>query len=66
MVTCTLFAFAGLVWLREQILHGGGPDWLQRDEQGQGEGRVLDNNIPEEDRMDGEEGEGQDAIAGML
>lgn len=30
VVTCTLFAFAGLVWLREQILHGGGPDWLQR------------------------------------
>lgn len=21
----------GLVWLREQILHGGGPDWLERD-----------------------------------
>lgn len=24
VVCCTLFAFAGLVWLREQILHGGG------------------------------------------
>jgi len=24
------------VWLREQILHGGGPDWLERD----------NNNIP--------------------
>ncbi|VEN59704.1 unnamed protein product [Callosobruchus maculatus] len=23
VVTCTLLAFAGLVWLREQILHGG-------------------------------------------
>lgn len=32
VVTCTLFAFIGLVWLREQILHGGGPDWLERDE----------------------------------
>ncbi|XP_049958732.1 E3 ubiquitin-protein ligase MARCHF6 isoform X1 [Schistocerca serialis cubense] len=31
VVTCTLFAFIGLVWLREQILHGGGPDWLERD-----------------------------------
>lgn len=31
VVTCTLFAFVGLIWLREQILHGGGPDWLQRD-----------------------------------
>jgi E3 ubiquitin-protein ligase MARCH6 len=36
VVTCTLFAFIGLVWLREQILHGGGPDWLERD----------NNNIP--------------------
>lgn len=32
VVTCTLFAFIGLIWLREQILHGGGPDWLERDE----------------------------------
>ena len=28
MVTLTLLAFIGLVWLREQILHGGGPEWL--------------------------------------
>lgn len=32
VVTCTLLSFVGLVWLREQILHGGGPDWLERDE----------------------------------
>ncbi|XP_034179998.2 membrane-associated ring finger (C3HC4) 6 [Osmia lignaria lignaria] len=31
VVTCTLFAFIGIVWLREQILHAGGPDWLERD-----------------------------------
>lgn len=31
VVTCTLVAFIGLVWLREQILHAGGPDWLERD-----------------------------------
>lgn len=31
MVLCTLCAFIGLVWLREQILHGGGPDWLEQD-----------------------------------
>jgi E3 ubiquitin-protein ligase MARCH6 len=36
VVTCTLLAFIGLVWLREQILHGGGPDWLERD----------NNNVP--------------------
>ncbi|XP_011865561.1 PREDICTED: E3 ubiquitin-protein ligase MARCH6-like [Vollenhovia emeryi] len=31
VVTCILFAFIGLVWLRKQILHAGGPDWLERD-----------------------------------
>ncbi|CAA9997117.1 unnamed protein product [Nesidiocoris tenuis] len=30
VVTCTLCAFIALVWLREQIVHGGGPDWLER------------------------------------
>lgn len=52
VVTCTLFAFAGLVWLREQILHGGGPDWLQRDNAGlpaeDAPPPVLNNNIPED------------------
>ena len=52
VVTCTLFAFAGLVWLREQILHGGGPDWLQRDNAGlpaeDAPAPILNNNIPEE------------------
>ncbi|ELU11646.1 hypothetical protein CAPTEDRAFT_60132, partial [Capitella teleta] len=28
VVACTLCAFISLVWLREQILHGGDPDWL--------------------------------------
>ncbi|KAG5885923.1 hypothetical protein JTB14_010952 [Gonioctena quinquepunctata] len=56
VVTCTLFAFAGLVWLREQILHGGGPDWLQRENLQQGEEppRILEN-IPEENREEVEE-----------
>ena len=31
MVMCTLGAFISIVWLREQILHGGGPDWLDFD-----------------------------------
>ncbi|XP_076112948.1 E3 ubiquitin-protein ligase MARCHF6-like [Mytilus galloprovincialis] len=35
VVTCTLCAFISLVWLREQILHGGGPEWLEQDDQGQ-------------------------------
>lgn len=42
VVTCTLFAFIGLVWLREQILHGGGPEWLERDNPPP----VVDGNIP--------------------
>ena len=29
VVGCTLCAFISLVWLREQVLHGGGPDWLE-------------------------------------
>ncbi|XP_018913896.1 E3 ubiquitin-protein ligase MARCHF6 isoform X2 [Bemisia tabaci] len=35
VVTCTLLAFLGLIYLREQILHGGGPDWLEQDEPNQ-------------------------------
>jgi len=34
VVTLTLLAFIGLVWLREQILHGGGPAWLEPEEAG--------------------------------
>lgn len=58
VVTCTLFAFAGLVWLREQILHGGGPEWLQRVgvEQQEDQPRVLEN-VPEDGGLDGELGE---------
>jgi E3 ubiquitin-protein ligase MARCH6 len=41
VVSCTLFAFIGLVWLREQILHGGGPDWLEREE-----GNGVNEEIP--------------------
>ncbi|XP_046441490.1 E3 ubiquitin-protein ligase MARCHF6-like isoform X3 [Daphnia pulex] len=37
VVLCTLCAFIGLVWLREQILHGGGPDWLEQDIQNEQE-----------------------------
>ena len=40
VVTCTLCAFISLVWLREQILHGGGPDWLEQDNQAANQARV--------------------------
>lgn len=50
VVTCTLCAFISLVWLREQILHGGGPDWLEQDNQRRNNNRVgnpteTENNI---------------------
>ncbi|XP_067145385.1 E3 ubiquitin-protein ligase MARCHF6 [Centruroides vittatus] len=34
VVTCTLCAFISLVWLREQIMHGGGPEWLEQEQEG--------------------------------
>ncbi|CAF95396.1 unnamed protein product, partial [Tetraodon nigroviridis] len=30
VVACTLGAFISLVWLREQIVHGGAPQWLEQ------------------------------------
>uniref|UniRef100_A0A8B9LPN8 E3 ubiquitin-protein ligase MARCHF6 n=1 Tax=Astyanax mexicanus TaxID=7994 RepID=A0A8B9LPN8_ASTMX len=33
VVTCTLCAFISLVWLREQIVHGGAPLWLEQNQQ---------------------------------
>nr|CAI5852903.1 unnamed protein product [Callosobruchus analis] len=56
VVTCTLLAFAGLVWLREQILHGGGPDWLGRGGGGQREavGGGREGEEGDEDEEDGE------------
>ncbi|XP_067109319.1 E3 ubiquitin-protein ligase MARCHF6-like isoform X1 [Osmerus mordax] len=33
VVTCTLCAFISLVWLREQIVHGGAPHWLEQNQQ---------------------------------
>lgn len=46
VVTCTLCAFISLVWLREQILHGGGPDWLEQDvQQGQPRNHLIDVGV---------------------
>lgn len=42
VVTLTLLAFIGLVWLREQILHGGGPAWLELDDGAAAAGGVGD------------------------
>lgn len=40
VVTCTLLAFIGLVWLREQILHGGALDWVEN------QGNAQEVNVP--------------------
>uniref|UniRef100_A0A8C5R3Y0 E3 ubiquitin-protein ligase MARCHF6 n=1 Tax=Leptobrachium leishanense TaxID=445787 RepID=A0A8C5R3Y0_9ANUR len=32
VVTCTLCAFISLVWLREQIVHVGAPQWLEQNQ----------------------------------
>lgn len=52
VVTCTLFVFIGLVWLREQILHGGGPEWLERVEEPDVRPARPDN--PNDDEADDE------------
>lgn len=51
VVTCTLLSFIGLIWLREQILHGGGPDWLDRNEN-VAEAEVAQEQPPRPDWLD--------------
>lgn len=81
VVTCTLFAFIGLVWLREQILHGGGPDWLERDNAPPPPPAAPDrqheeppvppppppdnNNVPPPEEAAGEEGVANDVEGGV-
>ncbi|XP_073541250.1 E3 ubiquitin-protein ligase MARCHF6 [Phyllobates terribilis] len=56
VVTCTLCAFISLVWLREQIVHGGAPLWLEQNfpqpqngagqqNEAQGAGNVVVENV---------------------
>lgn len=56
VVTCTLCAFISLVWLREQIVHGGAPLWLDQNfpqpqnglghqNEAQGAGNVVVENV---------------------
>lgn len=48
VVTCTLCVFISLVWLREQILRGGGPDWFDQPNQDElGENAVVDDDVVE-------------------
>uniref|UniRef100_A0A182PZS4 E3 ubiquitin-protein ligase MARCHF6 n=1 Tax=Anopheles farauti TaxID=69004 RepID=A0A182PZS4_9DIPT len=61
VVTCTLFTFIGLVWLREQIIHGGGPDWLERDDQPAPEAAPNGNGRPVNVRQAEDEANDNDA-----
>ena len=56
----TLLAFIGLVWLREQILHGGGPEWLEIDANG------LQNGPNQEQQPQNVVVEVNDAVEGNL
>uniref|UniRef100_A0A8C9TGM6 E3 ubiquitin-protein ligase MARCHF6 n=1 Tax=Scleropages formosus TaxID=113540 RepID=A0A8C9TGM6_SCLFO len=54
VVTCTLCAFISLVWLREQIVHGGAPQWLEQNfEQGANAGGQP-NEAPDADNAPAE------------
>ncbi|XP_006634659.1 E3 ubiquitin-protein ligase MARCHF6 isoform X1 [Lepisosteus oculatus] len=46
VVTCTLCAFISLVWLREQIVHGGAPQWLEQNQQQPPNGVGQPNEVP--------------------
>lgn len=70
VVACTLSAFISLIWLREQILRGGGPDWLEQhlnaqnavpqiQDQGN-QNEVIDLN-PDDNNDNNDEGIGEDA-----
>ena len=44
VVICSLCAFISLVWLREQILSGGGPDWLENNNNNNNNNGPRENN----------------------
>ena len=49
VVTCALCTFIALVWLREQIMRGGGPEWLDPNANGgQVNGGNIGNEVPVE------------------
>lgn len=53
VVTCALCTFIALVWLREQIMRGGGPDWLDPNANvGQVNGGNIGHEVPVEAQED--------------
>uniref|UniRef100_A0A8C4EXZ9 E3 ubiquitin-protein ligase MARCHF6 n=1 Tax=Dicentrarchus labrax TaxID=13489 RepID=A0A8C4EXZ9_DICLA len=67
VVTCTLCAFISLVWLREQIVHGGAPQWLEQNQpplvpnQPNGPAPANEVRLEDEEEEDDEEGREEDA-----
>ena len=64
VVTCTLCSFISLVWLREQILRGGGPEWLDAQADPLNPQLDLHNHEHEDDNavVAAEEAVGHDAV----
>lgn len=60
VVTCTLCAFISLVWLREQILRGGGPEWLDHQNIDGQAGGADDGNVNNNNQGEDEDGEEED------
>lgn len=60
VVGCTLCAFISLVWLREQVTHGGGPDWLNLPQQQNGD-QAQDAGPDEDEEGGGVQEDGQRA-----
>uniref|UniRef100_A0A8C5F7T3 RING-type E3 ubiquitin transferase n=1 Tax=Gadus morhua TaxID=8049 RepID=A0A8C5F7T3_GADMO len=57
VVTCTLCAFISLVWLREQIVHGGAPHWLEQHQAQQANAAGANNEVRRGAGAGGREGE---------
>uniref|UniRef100_A0A3Q3QIJ6 E3 ubiquitin-protein ligase MARCHF6 n=1 Tax=Monopterus albus TaxID=43700 RepID=A0A3Q3QIJ6_MONAL len=67
VVTCTLCTFISLVWLREQIVHGGAPQWLEQNQpplvpnNPAPANEVNDDGEDDEEAEEDEEGREEDA-----
>uniref|UniRef100_A0A3Q2R1N0 E3 ubiquitin-protein ligase MARCHF6 n=1 Tax=Fundulus heteroclitus TaxID=8078 RepID=A0A3Q2R1N0_FUNHE len=70
VVTCTLCAFISLVWLREQIVHGGAPQWLEQHQpplvpnQPDGPAQANEVSSDDDDDDDGEEDDDEEEEEG--
>ncbi|CAG7827854.1 unnamed protein product [Allacma fusca] len=62
IVMCTLCVFISLVWLREHIMHGGGPEWLDPPQEDNADGRDDgEENVEDDANLNVQEGDGNNA-----